>query len=150
MARLVACVDVEASPDQVFAALVDWPGQGDWIPATTVWVASGDGASVGSTIVARSAVGPIGFDDELVITRWDPPHLIDVNHVGRLVRGPARFRVVPVSERVTRVLVAENLSMPGGIVGEAGWHAIKPLARAGLSRALRSFRDLVEAGPQRT
>lgn len=142
MARLVARVTVPAPAAVVFDMLVDWLGQGRWIPATTVRVQSGDGASVGSVIVARSAIGPIGFDDVLQIYRWQPPELVDVHHVGWLVRGPGRFRVVPVTPDSCQVFVAEQLDMPFGRVGEWAWVFLKPLARAGLQSALQRFRAL--------
>lgn len=143
MAKLVASVIVPAPATVVFEALVDWPGQGRWIPATSVRVQSGDGASVGSVVVARSALGPVGFDDILQIYRWQPPELVDVHHVGWLVRGPARFRVVPIAPDSCRVYVAEQLTMPFGVLGECAWLLLKPFARTGLQATLGKFRTFV-------
>ena len=58
--HVVREVIVEAPPEAVFAALTDWPTQGEWMLGTRVW-ADGDGRGVGARISAFTGVGRIGF-----------------------------------------------------------------------------------------
>ena len=44
--------------------------------------AGGDGRSPGSRLSARTAVGPVGFTDRMEITRWEPPVVCEVAHLG--------------------------------------------------------------------
>ncbi|HUZ24119.1 MAG TPA: hypothetical protein VMV07_10190 [Streptosporangiaceae bacterium] len=52
-------VRVRAAPERVWQVAMDWSRQGEWIPATDV---SG-GSGIGAQVVARTAVGPVGFTD---------------------------------------------------------------------------------------
>ena len=72
-ANVSESVDVAKSAEDVFAALTDWSGQGDWMFATSVRPTRGYGRQDGDEITARTGVGPIGFTDTMTITEWDPP-----------------------------------------------------------------------------
>ena len=107
------------------------------MPATRV--SSVDGHRVGGRITARTGLGPVGFVDTMTVTRWDPPRRCEVMHTGRLVRGPGSFAVEPVAPDRCRVAWEERLDLPFGVLGRAGWVLLRPLARAGLTFALRRF-----------
>src|SRR4051794_41336784 len=87
MAELVLPVGIDAPPGVVFDALTDWTNQGQWMAGTAVRVTRGDGRSVGSRIVARTAAGPVGFDDPMEITGWDRPRRGQKHHLRRVGRG---------------------------------------------------------------
>jgi uncharacterized protein YndB with AHSA1/START domain len=74
--EVIAQVRVRATPEKVWAVAMDWSRQGEWIPATQVR----GGTGVGARVVARTAVGPVGFTDTMVITEWDPPRRCVVRH----------------------------------------------------------------------
>ncbi|MGH8774884.1 MAG: SRPBCC family protein [Jiangellaceae bacterium] len=129
--------EVGASAERVWSVLTDWERQGEWIPATRV--SAHDGHAVGGRIEARTGLGPFGFLDTMTITAWDPPRRCEVQHTGRLVRGPGTFEVESLGATRSRVIWEERLDLPLGMLGRAGWPLVRPLARAALALALRRF-----------
>lgn len=92
------------STPEVWRRLTDWERHGDHIPLTTVTQSGGEG--VGSTFTARTAAGPVGFDDVMEITRWDPPTQGTEGHTegrcdivkrGQIVAGWAELTVTPTA-----------------------------------------------------
>lgn len=138
MADLSVTVGVDAPPAQVWAALTDWDRQGDWMLATTVRATMGQGRQVGAEVQAFTGIARIGFLDRMRITRWEPPHVCEVMHFGRLVRGPGAFTVRETGSG-SRVIWAEELELPLGRVGRLGWPLVRPAARWGLQRSLHRF-----------
>jgi carbon monoxide dehydrogenase subunit G len=139
-------IRVRAAPERVWQVAMDWSRQGEWIPATVVRGGTGAGAEV----VARTAIGPIGFTDTMVITEWDPPRRCVVRHTGRVVRGGGIFEVVPAGDlsefRWTELI---DLPVPATVRPLAlvlGRATIGPLSSALLRYALRRFARLVEGG----
>lgn len=63
------------------------------VPLTTTLADSGEPA-VGWGFTVRTAVGPIHFDDTMVVEVWDPPRTWRVRKTGRL-RGWAEAVVSP-------------------------------------------------------
>lgn len=102
-AELTLSVDVAAPPAAIFAAMTDWGRQSEWMLGTSVSVVSGTGSSVGSELVAMT----YGVSDRMRITRWDPPHVVEVLHLGRVVRGTGVFSV-----RGSSFVWSERLSVP--------------------------------------
>lgn len=96
MARVTFTVHTHWSidPDTLWRALIDWQGHGDWVPATTVEVTQGDG-DVGTTFVARTGVGPLAFDDHMVVmSRDDDARTATVRKTGPVLFGEAGFTVI--------------------------------------------------------
>ena len=143
-ALLRADATVGAPAERLWERLVDWPTQGEWIPLTRVRTVAGSGRGVGGRIEAWTGIGPIGFDDPMVITRWEPPDSCEVLHTGRLVRGEAGFDVVAIDSDRSRVAWWESLELPLGRAGGLGWRLTRPLWESHLRRALDRFRVLVE------
>ena len=101
---------------------------------------------VGGGIEAFTGVGPLGFLDTMVITRWDPPYACHVRHTGRLVRGTGTFEVREDGPRASTFVWGEQLDLPLGLLGRAGFALLRPLFVAGLRLSLRRFGRWVEAG----
>lgn len=139
-----AAVQVDAPPEQVFALVTDWPRHREWMVATTAR-RTGE-----HTLEAFTGVGPVGFLDTMTITRWEPPSLVHVEHTGRLVRGRGVIRVRP-NEGGTRVVWAEELQLPYGLLGRVAWTAARPLVLPLLRLSLRRLAALAaqEATPGR-
>ena len=138
-------VIVAAPPEVVFAALTDWPTQGRWMLGTRVW-AEGEPTGVGAQLRAFTGVGRVGFLDTMEITEWEPPRLIRVLHTGRVVRGPGIFEVLALPGGRSRFVWREELDLPLGRLGRAGFVLVGPVFAAGVERSLRRFARLVEAG----
>lgn len=87
--------DWHIEPSRLWAALSDWAGHGEWIPATTVRILDGDGG-LGTRFVARTGLGPIAFDDNMTVIEFDATttHAV-VKKTGPLLTGSAGFRIEP-------------------------------------------------------
>ena len=145
MPDLVLPVAVDAPPERVWAALTDWRSQGRWMPATDVEVVTAADEGVGVRLAARTGVPlpwrrgrHLGVLDTMVVTEWDPPRRVVVQHTGRIVRGPGIFEVQPRGEHSTFVWT-ERLYLPYGYLGELGWLLVRPFALFGIRRSLRRF-----------
>lgn len=137
---------VRAPVEAAFAALTDWSGRDLWMLGTRARVVSGDGHSVGSRIEATAGTGPLAIVDTMVITRFDPPHCLEVQHVGRAVRGRGRAEVLALPHGMSRVVWTEDLEVPLGRVGRFGWGIVRPGFAIGVRRSLHAFAELVESG----
>ncbi|MDQ1650296.1 MAG: hypothetical protein QOG60_2353 [Frankiaceae bacterium] len=139
MAEIALSVDVAAPPELVFDALTDWTGQGEWMAGTRVRVTRGDGRSVGSRILARTALGRLGFDDPMEITAWDRPRRVQVHHLGNVVRGDGVFEVEALADGTSRFHWVEWLDLPLGRFGLLGFPVVRPLLSRAILPSLRAF-----------
>ena len=143
--EVTATVIVNAPAERVFAALTAWERQSDWIPFTRVRVVEGDGGE-GSLVEAVTSVGPAVLRDEMRVTRVDPPYEVRVVHCGPLLRGPGVLRCTQMARDRTQVVWHEWFHLPGGSTGRVAWPLLWPGSKLGLTRTLRKFARLVEAG----
>ena len=139
-------VVVNAPVEAVFEAFTQWANQGEWMLGTRVEVRVGDGRSPDSQIAGWTGLGPIGFWDTMVITRWEPPVRVDVLHTGAVVRGTGTMEVVALPDHRSRFIWSEDLDLPLGVVGRLGWPVAKAPFLAGVRASLQRFARLVEAG----
>ncbi len=149
MVELRASVDVDASPERVFAAMTDWARQGEWMPGTKVAVTQGNGDAVGDMITARTALSAgklnrAGFNDPMRITAWERPVRCEVAHLGRVVRGGGVFEVEPLDGGRSRYTWVEWVEPPLGLVGQAGLRAARRPTELALQTALKRFARWVE------
>ena len=141
--ELVERIDVDAPPERVWAALTAWTRQGEWMLATDVRTVDGPADGVGGRLAARTGLPlpggrHVGVLDTMVIRKWAPPRLVEVQHTGRLIRGPGIFRIEPRGEHSTFVW-SERLHLPYGLLGVVGWVLVKPFALLGIRLSLRRF-----------
>jgi carbon monoxide dehydrogenase subunit G len=130
-------VVVAAAPDRVWQEVVDWAGQRRWIIGTRVHGGQGEGA----TVAGRTGIGPLGFTDTMVITRWEPPRRCVVHHTGWLVRGDGIFEVA-VAGTGSEFTWTEQLQLPLGTAGGLAGLMIRPLLKWGMGMSLRRFARL--------
>jgi len=138
-------VTAAASPERVFAVLTDWDRHHEWMVATRARVTRGDGRGVGSALAAFTGAGPVGFTDTMEITRWEPPHTVEVRHTGRVVRGTGAFRVRPGPGGGAVIRWEERLDLPFGPVGRLGRWVAGPVGAAFLRLSLRRLARLCAA-----
>ena len=143
MPELIERVDVDASPERTWAVLTDWAAQGEWMIATDVREVGGPAQRLHGRLAARTGVPlpggrHLGILDTMIITKWEPPRLVEVQHTGRIVRGPGTFEVLPRGEHATLVC-REVWYLPYGYLGVAGWALSRPLVVWGLRRSLLRF-----------
>jgi hypothetical protein len=101
MARIRVRREIAAPAPRVWALLTDWPAHGRWVALTRVRTTSARPDGVGATFVGRTGIGPLGFDDPMTVTAWQPPTptgtgVCTVLKTGRVVLGSATFLVEPV------------------------------------------------------
>jgi hypothetical protein len=151
--ELVEQVDVDAPPEQVWAALVDWNRQGEWMLLTDVRAVDGAGQAaggqgVGGQLAAVTGVRlpggllggrRLGVLDTMLITAWEFPRRVDVRHTGRVVRGTGTFEVRPRGDGGSTFVWTEGLDLPLGALGRAGWPLVRPVMARGVRYSLRRF-----------
>jgi Polyketide cyclase / dehydrase and lipid transport len=146
VAEIVLHVDIDAPPERVWAALVAWDTQGEWMLLTRVRGTHQDGIGVGGGIEGFTGIGPVGVLDTMRITRWDPPRRVDVLHTGRVVKGTGGFEVVDLGAGRSRFLWSEIIDLPLGVLGRLGFSLVHPLFAWGVRRSLHRFARYVEHG----
>jgi len=106
---------IKAPIEKVWAALADWESQGDWMLQTRVDVTSEIREGVGTTIAAFTGIGKLGVMDHMVVTSWQPPHICDVLHTGKIIKGTGRFELVVIDAETTRFNWLEEILAQRGI-----------------------------------
>lgn len=153
MARIQAALTVAAPADRVWDLLTDWPAHSRWIALTAVTIDadSPTRSGLGTRFTGRTHVGPVGFDDPMTVTDWQPPADGRTGYCRVLKRGPwltgwAEIRVQPngTSTDVVWVEVVDVRWLPPFLGGVAG--AVGSLL---FGRTLRSMAaDLRDPGPK--
>jgi hypothetical protein len=118
------------SADEAWRRLTDWPAHADKVPLTRISVLTPGPTRTGTVFVARTALGPAGFDDPMEVVRWEPPApgrsgRCRLEKRGTTVTGWAEIQV---SEEAggTRVRWVEDLRigrlprLPGPLAAGAG------------------------------
>ena len=151
--RLETIVEIAAPAERVWNVLVDWPGQGRWIPFTTVRTTSVQDAGLGVRVVAlsgfRLARTPVGLLDNFVVTGWTPPNgslsraELEVLHLGPYFSGEGVFRL-DGREGGTTVRCIEIVRLPLAPLTEPVGRMLQPLLRGGLDLSLRRLAALCE------
>ena len=98
MATFLLTRTTRLTPEACWDRLTDWPRHGDRVPFTEVSAAVGSGRAVGDVVLARTALGPVVFDDPMEITVFAAPSAgrdgrCRLEKRGRIVRGWAELRV---------------------------------------------------------
>jgi uncharacterized protein YndB with AHSA1/START domain len=148
---LVERMEIDAPPERVWAAVTDWTRQGEWMFATDVREVSGPARRLHGRMVARTGLPlpggrRLGVVDTMVITEWDPPRRVVVQHTGRIVRGPGIVEIEPRGDGVLFTWT-ERLHPPFGLLGEIGAVLIRPFFVAGVRFSLRRFARFARAHP---
>ncbi|MBQ0825426.1 SRPBCC family protein [Streptomyces tagetis] len=104
------------SPQEAWRRLTRWQRHGDTVPLTRVDEVTPPPTGPGTVVVARTGVGPFGFDDRMEVTVWEPPRdggggRCRLEKRGRLVRGWAEIEVRPGPGGRTRVVWNEELGV---------------------------------------
>ena len=130
---------INAPIERVWAALADWESQGDWMLQTKVEVTSQIREGVGTSISAFTGIGKLGVMDHMVVTSWEPPHICDVLHTGKIIKGTGRFELVAIDTDTTRFDWSEEIVAPRALflLIAPGLYAGVRISLTNLSRRLR-------------
>jgi hypothetical protein len=135
---------VNAPAEKVFAEIVNWPAQSQWMLGTEVWVTKNQGVGVDSEIAAFTGIGKFGFVDPMRITHWDPPTEVAVLHTGNVVKGTGLMKVEKINENSSDFIWSESLQLPLGIFGFVGYKIIEPFFKMAIKSSLKKFAQIVE------
>jgi hypothetical protein len=101
----------ETSPEPlelVWERVSDLAGHAAGVPLTTTTSDPGEPAE-GWRFTPRTAIGPLGFDDPMVVTVWDPPRRLRVEKRGRVLAGWADISLAALPQGGTRVTWQEEV-----------------------------------------
>ena len=148
MARIEVTTHVEASPERVWEVLTDWERQAEWMADVRhIAVASEHREGTGVTLRANTDILGFVVRDELQVTQWEPPSVLGVRHLGRLISGVAAFELTPTPSG-TRLVWWEEAAVPLGGAGDAVAQLILvPWIRRVFRRSVAHFKRLCEATP---
>lgn len=104
MARFTVVVETGLPADEAWRRLLDLRAHTAVIPLTTLRgeVLTADSLQAGSRFVARTAVGPLGFDDHMVVDQIARPEpggggSARIRKEGNVVRGQIDLAVTPTA-----------------------------------------------------
>ncbi len=128
MSRLTVSIDLDASPEEVWACVEDIGSHVEWMEdAVAIRFTSSTTSGVGTTFDCDTAVGPFRLVDHMEITEWDPARAMGVRHVG-MVTGSGVFRLEPIDDgHRTRFTWTEELTFPWWMGGPIGAAAARPV-----------------------
>ena len=127
-------------PTLEIAAHVLVPAEAERVWQLVTRVSGGQG--VGATVVARTGIGPAGFEDTMEITEWDPPRRCVVRHTGQLIRGLGLFEVAQAGE-VSEFTWTEQLELPVPVPRPVRQWVLLPAGRWVMATSLRRFARLI-------
>ena len=146
MARIEVTTHVEASPQRVWDVLTDWERQAEWMADVRhLTVVSEQREGTGVALRANTDILGFMVRDELEVTQWEPPSVLGVRHLGRLIAGVAAFELTPTAAG-TRLVWWEEASVPLGGVGDAVAELVLvPWIRRVFRRSVAHLKRLCEA-----
>jgi carbon monoxide dehydrogenase subunit G len=101
-------------------------------------------SGLGTTMRVATRFGPLRTTDTIVVTAWEPPRRIEVEHRGRFT-GRGAFRLEPAGPGATRFTWEEQVRFPWYLGGPLGALAARPLFRFVWRRNLERFRARLSA-----
>lgn len=136
-------IDAPLPASEAFARVLDLDAHSEVIPLTSVQHA---GIAPGTEFVARTGLGPLGVDDEMVIEECVPPTEDRVGHcrirkLGNLIGGEIALTVTPTGEHTSVVLWDQTITIAGAsrfadpMVTQLSREAYRTMLKRLLSRA---------------
>lgn len=136
-------IGIAAPPEQVWPFLVDWENLSRWMKEGSAFrVTSQTREGVGVTAVAKIKMAGIVTEDPVKVSRWEPPRLLEIQHLG-WVKGSGKMTCYEEPSG-THLAWRETLFPPWGPVGALGIRLMKPVIRRIFTRDLGLLKDLVE------
>ncbi|MEU6672926.1 SRPBCC family protein [Streptomyces sp. NPDC046925] len=101
--------------DEAWSRLTTWERHADVVPLTRVHVRTPPPGGEGTVFVARSGIGPVGFDDVMEVVTWRPAAegggMCRLEKRGSFVTGWAEIEVSRRAESGSAVVWREELSV---------------------------------------
>lgn len=138
-ARVSVGVPVAAPAEVVFAAMVDLAAQDEWMLGTRLYALAGEVPvpDVGSRMAALTGLRGLGILDLMEVTVFDPPRRWETRHTDGVIKGRGIFTVDPAGPGACVATWVEEVDLPLGLLGRAGWPLARPAVAWGLRRSLQ-------------
>jgi uncharacterized protein YndB with AHSA1/START domain len=134
---------IAASPERVWEFVEPIERHVDWMTdAVSITFTSAQHRGVGTAFECVTKVGPFRTNDRMVVTEWDPPNAMGIEHRG-LFTGSGRFTLRPEGDGHTRFTWTERLQFPWWLGGTVGASAAEPVLRRVWAGNLRRLERLV-------
>jgi hypothetical protein len=144
MPRIEVATTIEASPDEVWAAVEDIGSHVEWMAdAEAIRFTTDQTSGVGTRFECDTKIGPLRLTDHMVITAWEPGRSMGVRHTG-LVTGEGRFTLTATPDGRTTFAWQEELRFPWWMGGAVGGTAGAPVLRRVWRGNLRRLKAEVE------
>ncbi|MEM7325759.1 MAG: SRPBCC family protein [Actinomycetota bacterium] len=144
MAAVTVVVEIDRTPEQVWAYVRDLGSHVEWMAdATEIRFLTDQREGTGTSFECDTKVGPIKLTDVMTITNWVDEAAMGVRHEG-VVTGVGEFTLTPIGETGTHFSWREDLSFPIWLGGPIGEIAAKPILTAIWRRNLTRLKANVE------
>lgn len=145
--RLEIAREVAASPAVVWDVLTRWEEQPRWmLDAKAVEVLTPQRTGRGVTLRCPTNLLGVTVEDVMRVTRYEPPHVLEVTHLGRIITGDGGFVLEALGSASTKVTWWEEVTPPLGRLGALGAQGLAlPALRWIFGRSLASLGALAEA-----
>lgn len=146
--RLEITVPVDAPRAVVWEVLTDWERQAEWmLDAEAVDVLTPHRAGEGVTIRVPTKLLGATVQDVMRVTRWEDERVLEVVHLGRVIRGTGAFELRDDPRTGGTVLTWwERIDPPLGAIG--AWVArtlVLPVVERVFRRSLGALATSAEA-----
>jgi uncharacterized protein YndB with AHSA1/START domain len=139
------CRTIAAPIDVVWAAVERIESHTEWMKDAVSITFEGDQrAGVGAAFSCLTRVGPLHTTDHFVVTRWEPPTLMGIDHRGA-VKGDADFRLRAIDRATTEFCWEERLRFPWWLGATLGEQAGKPILERLWSGNVERLRSSIES-----
>lgn len=141
--RVARSVEVPAPVELVWAVLLDWERQAEWMrDADRVDVCTPNRTGLGVIVAVKTRVFNIPlFTERLEVIGWEPPTDLVMAHRSG-IRGRGEWRLDPTPAG-TRFTWTEDLRLPVPVLGELALRCYRPFMRWLMGGAMRDLADFV-------
>ena len=134
MTRFVVEFESALPPEELWRKLWELSRHSTAVPFTKVNSDDGSALRAGSHFVARTALGPLRFDDHMLVNRWQPPNYAVIIKTGPVLTGTIHASIEAVGTG-SRLHWEQDFSIRG-VPDVLATLVRKPVA-VGYSRVLR-------------
>ncbi len=144
--RVRVGITIAAAPATVWQTIEPIERHVDWMAdAESIRFTSHRTRGTGTAFDCVTRIGPFRLVDRMVVTEWEPPRAMGIEHRG-VVAGRGRFTLRRTVRNHTRFRWTERLRFPWWLGGPVGALAAWPVLRLVWRRNLRRLKSLVETG----
>lgn len=134
---------INAPAGAIWRLLTDWENLDKWMTeASGFRVTTPFREGVGVEAIARIKIGPLSTLDSIRVSRWEPPNVLEIRHLG-WVKGTGLLKVSR-AEGKSRLFWRESYIPPWGLIGALGMRLYSPFMRRLFKRDLGLLKQLAE------